>query len=176
MNKVDRNSLWIPRSPVKYSTLWLRNFVFFVGTFFFIHFAMANSSLAGFSTSTSAPPGPVYSLKSNSVKNRIQVEKRNIIHLRRRLNWSFCIRNRCAIRVHVCFFHSILLSDSIAWDIHFIIWFSFVLLRTSTNLVYIGLYLRARTHTHERARLFTTSIHIQWAQCATWMAHNMPLA
>lgn len=51
--------------PVKYSTWWFKNFVFFVGTFFFIHLAMAYSSLAGFSISTSAPPGPVYSCKQN---------------------------------------------------------------------------------------------------------------
>lgn len=45
--------------PVKYSTWWFMNFVFFVGTFFFIHFAISYSSFVGFSASTS--PGPVYS-------------------------------------------------------------------------------------------------------------------
>lgn len=48
--------------PVKYSTWWFKNFVFFVGTFFLIHLAMVYSSFDGFSTSTS-DPGPVYSWK-----------------------------------------------------------------------------------------------------------------
>lgn len=46
---------------VKYSTLWLINLVFFVGTFLRNHFAIVYSSFDGFSTSSGVPPGPVYS-------------------------------------------------------------------------------------------------------------------
>lgn len=44
-----------------------------MGTFFFIHLAMVYSSFAGFSISTSAPPGPVYSYQ-------LQQEQRKKCH------------------------------------------------------------------------------------------------
>lgn len=61
---------------VKYSTLWFRNLVLLVGTFRRSQVATLYSSFEGFSTSCSAPPGPVYSWREIGERMRWNVQIR----------------------------------------------------------------------------------------------------
>lgn len=69
--------------PVKYSTLWLRNLVFLIGTFFLNHLAMEYSSFEGFSTTSS--PGGTYSWKIISI---------NIYHLFNNMQHQLSNKNK----------------------------------------------------------------------------------